>query len=48
MKFGDRDLKFLCDSLCLLSCSFGFTTDNEFEYKQVLQCCHSVSVSAWD
>jgi len=48
MKFGDRDLKFPCESLCLLSFIFGFTTDNEFECKQVLHCCHSVSVSAWD
>jgi hypothetical protein len=35
MKVGDRYLKFLCDSLCLLSSSFGFTTDNEFECKQL-------------
>jgi len=47
MKFGDRDLKFLCDSLCLLSSSFGITTDNKFECKQlqVLQCCNSVCLS---
>jgi len=54
MKIGDRDLKFLCDPLCLFYSSFGFTTDNKFECKQLqeLQCCNSVrlyvSVSAWD
>jgi len=54
MKVGDRDLKFLRGPLYLLSPSFGFTTDNEFECKQlqVLQCCNSaclsVSVSTWD
>lgn len=44
MKSGERDLIFLCDTLCLLSSSFGFTIDNEFECKQlqVSQCCNSV------
>jgi hypothetical protein len=34
MKVGERDLKFLCGPLYILSSSFGFTTDNEFECKQ--------------
>jgi hypothetical protein len=49
MKSGDSDLKFLCNALRLVSAIFGFTTDNEFEWKQIrmLQFCNSACLCLW-